>query len=203
VVEERGLNSLQPGRALIDERLPGAWRGRATHARGPAGSRPPAADRRRATFAASSRPRGPSWRAPLPASQRGRLDRLGQMRDRAGLHQRLAYKQPARARLNSDMDLLAGEAGCPPTNALRRGPHPATLDLARPPVESVESDLRSMPIKPGYDRPWGLLYSSDSCQLARVSRAERGRPRLMPSLRELRKRRRPLGRRLPLVRSRP
>jgi hypothetical protein len=66
------------------------------------------------------------------------------MGDRTGLHQRLADEQPARACLDSDMDLLAGETGCPPTNGLGGSPNAATLDVARPLVESVESDLRSM-----------------------------------------------------------
>jgi len=89
--------------------------------------------------------------------------------------------QPVQA--STDMDLLTREPSRPPADGLRRGGYAAAVDFARPPIESVEGDLRSMHVEPGYDRHWGLLYSSDRCQLARVSRAERGRPRLMPSLR--------------------
>ncbi len=79
------------------------------------------------------------------------------MRNGAGLFQRLANKQPARARFNGDMDLLAGEAPNPLANRTRCGANPATVDLARLVVESVEGDLRSVHVKPGYDRHWGLL----------------------------------------------
>jgi hypothetical protein len=79
------------------------------------------------------------------------------MRHRAHLHQRLAHEQPARARLDRDVDLLAREPLHPRPNSLRRGRYPATAHLARPLVKSVEGDLRSMHVKPGYDRHWGLL----------------------------------------------
>ena len=79
------------------------------------------------------------------------------MRDGARLPQRLAHKQPARARLDSDVKLRAGEPTSPLAHGLRRGPDAATLHLARFPVEGVESDLRSMHVEPGYDRHWGLL----------------------------------------------
>jgi hypothetical protein len=82
------------------------------------------------------------------------------------------------------MTLLAREPSRPPADGLRRGANAAAVDLARPLIESVEGDLRSTHVEPGYDRHRGLLYSSDRCQFARVSRAERGRPQFMPSLRD-------------------
>jgi hypothetical protein len=96
-------------------------------------------------------------RAPLLATQRARLDRLGEMRNGARLGERLANEQPARARLDPDMNFLAGKAPNPLANTLRCGANPATPKLPRLAVQSVESDLRSMHIKPGYDRHWGLL----------------------------------------------
>jgi hypothetical protein len=95
--------------------------------------------------------------APLLAAQRARLDRLGEMRNGARLGERLANEQPARARLDRDMHLLAGKAPNPLANTLRCSANPATPKLSRLAVQSVESDLRSMHIKPGYDRHWGLL----------------------------------------------
>jgi hypothetical protein len=79
------------------------------------------------------------------------------MRRGARLQQRLTDKQPARARLDRDMHLLAGEPSCPLADGLRRGGNAATLDLARLRIESVEGDLRSMHVEPGYDRHRGLL----------------------------------------------
>jgi hypothetical protein len=93
--------------------------------------------------------------APLLAPQRARLNRLGEMWGDAHLDQRLTDEQPARARLDRDMHLLPGEPARPLANSLRRGPQAATLHLARHPVESVEGDLRSMHIEPGYDRHKG------------------------------------------------
>jgi len=51
--------------------------------------------------------------ATLAAPQRAGLDRLGQVRDRAGLLERLADKQPAGARLDSDVHKAAREPGGP------------------------------------------------------------------------------------------
>jgi hypothetical protein len=55
------------------------------------------------------------------------------------------------------VNLLATEALNPVANTLRRGANTATLDLPRLTVKSVESDLRSVHIEPGYDRHWGHL----------------------------------------------
>jgi len=79
------------------------------------------------------------------------------MRAGAGLDQRLADEQPACAGLHRDVDLLAPEPSRPLADGLRRGADAAPVDLARPPIHSVEGDLRSMHVEPGYDRHWGLL----------------------------------------------
>ena len=82
------------------------------------------------------------------------------MRHRAHFGERLAHEQPARARLDSNVDVLAGEPLGPPTNGVGGRVNAAAVDLARLIVESVESNLRSVHVKPGYDRHRGLLYSS-------------------------------------------
>ena len=69
-------------------------------------------------------------------------------------------------------DLAAAEALRPAPDRRRRGVDPTAPHLTRLGVQRVERDLRSMHIKPGYDRHQGLLYSSGTCHLARVSRAE-------------------------------
>jgi hypothetical protein len=69
--------------------------------------------------------------------------------------ERLAHEQPARARLDRDVDLLVREASDPTADTLRRGSDAATMELARLPVESVEGDLRSVHVEPGYDRHRG------------------------------------------------
>ena len=84
-----------------------------------------------AVWLVSTEAPGSVFRAPLLAPQRARLDQLGEMRDGARLHQRLAHEQPARARLDRDVDLLACEPPRPRPNSLRRGSYPAALT---PPV---------------------------------------------------------------------
>jgi hypothetical protein len=184
-MKERGLDALQPARALVDQRLaqPGAG-APLEHMRGrDQGLRQPPLQEQRA------QPPGVlavGLGAPLPAPQGAGLDRLGQMRDGARLHKRLAHKQPARAGLHRDMQLRAGEPLRPLAHGRRRGPDAAAPHLARLLVENVEGDLRPVHIKPGYDHHRGLLYSSHRCQLAQVSRPERRRPRFIPPLRDLR-----------------
>jgi len=95
--------------------------------------------------------------APLATPQRARLHRLGEMRDRARGHERVADEQPARARLHRNSDLPAGEALHPARHRRRRRVDPTAAHLARLGVQRVEGDLRSMHIKPGYDRHRGLL----------------------------------------------
>jgi hypothetical protein len=156
VVKERRLDSLQPGRALIDQRLAQARAGAPlAHMR----RRDPGL-RQSALAEQLPQPAGVlavGLGAPLLAAQRARLDRLGQMRNDARLDQRLADKQPARARLDRNVDFLAGELPGPRPNSLRRGRYPAAAHLPRLLVENVEGDLRSMHTKPGYDRHRGLL----------------------------------------------
>jgi hypothetical protein len=63
------------------------------------------------------------------------------------------------------MHLLARRTPDPAPDCVRHGGYPATLNLARLQLDSVEGDLRSMHVEPGYDRHLGLLYSSGSCQI--------------------------------------
>jgi hypothetical protein len=79
------------------------------------------------------------------------------MRHRARRRQRVADQQPARAGLDRDLDLTPREARHPARHGRRRRLDPAAHHLARLDVQSVESDLRSMHVKPGYDRHRGLL----------------------------------------------
>jgi hypothetical protein len=95
--------------------------------------------------------------APRATPQRARLHRLSQMRNRTRGHERVTDKQPARARLHRDLDLPAGEALHPARHGRRRRIDPAAHHLTRIGVQRVESDLRTMHIKPGYDRHQGLL----------------------------------------------
>jgi hypothetical protein len=55
------------------------------------------------------------------------------------------------------MQLATAEALRPTPNRRRRGLNAATVHLTRRGVQRVEGDLRSMHIKPGYDRRQGLL----------------------------------------------
>jgi hypothetical protein len=98
--------------------------------------------------------------AALATPQRARLDGLGQMRHRRGGGQRIADEQPARAGLHCDVDRAAIEALGPARDRRRCGVDPAAEHLARLGVQRIESDLRSVHVKPGYDRHRGLLYSS-------------------------------------------
>ena len=95
--------------------------------------------------------------ATLAATQRTRLDRLGQMRHRSSSHERVADEQPARAGLNRDMQLATAEALRSARHRRRRRLDPTSHHLARVSVQRVEGDLRSMHVKPGYDRHRGLL----------------------------------------------
>jgi hypothetical protein len=55
------------------------------------------------------------------------------------------------------MHLTTSKALHPALDGRRRGVDPTTAHLARLGVERIESDLRSMHVKPGYDRHRGLL----------------------------------------------
>jgi hypothetical protein len=111
----------------------------------------------------------------LLAAQRVGLDWLGEMRH-TRLGERLADEQPARARLNRNVNLLATKAPNPVTNTLRRGANTTTLDLARLAVNNVESDFALVARRIRLDRHWRLLKKLRSYQFARVSRAEREAP---------------------------
>jgi hypothetical protein len=69
-------------------------------------------------------------RAPLATPQGTCLHRLGEMRNRAGGRERVAHEQPARARLDCDIDLLAGEATRPARHSRRRRVDTAAHHLA-------------------------------------------------------------------------
>jgi hypothetical protein len=79
------------------------------------------------------------------------------VRDGAGAGQRVADEQPPGAGLDRHLDLLAAEPSGPPRHGARRGIDPPAHHLARLGVQRVEGDLRSMHVKPGYDRHQGLL----------------------------------------------
>ena len=79
------------------------------------------------------------------------------MRHRPRSDQRVAHEQPARARLHRDVHLAAPEALHPAPDGRRLRLNAATAHLTRRGVQRVESDLRSMHVKPGYDRHQGLL----------------------------------------------
>jgi len=117
------------------------------------GSRPSASSSRsqrassRSVFARRLRPR----------SARARLYRLGEMRRHAGRGQRVTDEQAARARLDRDVDFAAREARDPARRGRRRGVDPAACHLTRFGVQRVEGDMRTMHVKPGYDRHQGLL----------------------------------------------
>jgi hypothetical protein len=150
-VEERRLDSLQPGRALVDQGLAqAAASAPLTHLRrrDPGLGQAPLAEQ----GAQPARVLAVGLGAPLVAPQGARLDRLGKMSDSTGLGQRLADKQPASAGLDRDPNLHAGEAPDPLAHGLRRRADAAALNLARPLLKSVEGDLRSMHVEPGYDR---------------------------------------------------
>jgi len=84
----------------------------------------------------------------LLAPQRARLHRLGQMRHRARGRQHLRDKQPARARLQRHLDMLAGELLHPLADGLPIAAHPTAQDLARLGIERIEGDLHSVHIEP-------------------------------------------------------
>jgi hypothetical protein len=67
-----------------------------------------------------------------------------------------------------DTHLTPSKAPNPALHGRRRGVDPTTTDLARLRVERIEGELRSMHVKPGYDRHRGLLYSSGIDQFART-----------------------------------
>jgi hypothetical protein len=148
---ERGLDSLQPARALVDQRLAQPRAGAPlAHVRGrdPGLGQAPLAEQR----PQPARVLAVGLGAPLLTPQRARLDRLGEMRHSTRLGQRLAHKQPARAGLDRDLNLRAGEAPDPLAHGLRRRADAAAVNLARLLVKSVEGDLRSVHVEPGYDR---------------------------------------------------
>jgi hypothetical protein len=55
------------------------------------------------------------------------------------------------------MDLAARETRYPARDGRRPGVDPTARDLTRLGVQRVEGDLRSMHVKPSYDRHQGLL----------------------------------------------
>ena len=179
MVKQRRLDALQP---LVRSSIR-VWRSRARerHWRTCSGGIHASGNR---PSASSLRSQRASSRSVLARRLRPRNARvstgLGEMRDGAGpraRHTRTANPCTPPPRHRS----VAREAPGPARHRLRRRRDPATRHLARIGVERVEGDLRSMHVKPGYDRHRGLLYSSGICHLARVSRAERRRPEFMPS----------------------
>jgi len=111
----------------------GAASATAEHAR--AGSTTPATALKE-QFAQPFRVLAIGLRAPLGTPQRPRLHRLGQMRHRAGPNERVTDEQPARARLDRHVDLLARKARHPTPHGRRRRVDPPPADLARFGVEA-------------------------------------------------------------------
>src|SRR5919109_3920319 len=111
-------------------------------------------------------------RPSLVAAPGARLGRLGQVGDRARANQLLAHEQPTGRRLERDLDPLAGETLDPGSNSRATGVDPTPAKLARLHVESVESDLSSMHIEPGYDRHRGPPLRSGLEQPRERSRVE-------------------------------
>jgi hypothetical protein len=156
VVEQRRLDSHQPGRALARRASCAGGCGCATRARGRAGPglrQPPLRQQRAQPARVLAVGLGP----PLAAAASARLGRLGQVGDGARLTQRLAPEQPARAGLDRDVDRPAHEPPDPTAHGLTVRRNASAVDLARLPVERVKGDLSPVHVKPGYDRHWGLL----------------------------------------------
>ena len=139
-----------------------AARASATDAHARAGTTPPAAAPRTAAGAATWRPRDRSGRSTTP--QRAGLDRLGQVRHRPGPLQAPADKQPARARLNRDMDLPPREPIHPLPNRSRSGLQLTAPQLTGHGVQRVNRDLPTMHITPGDDRPRGNAQHEGGAQ---------------------------------------
>jgi hypothetical protein len=153
VVEQRCLDALQPAGALVDERLAQAGAGAPlAHVCGRDPGLGQAALRQQRPQPA--RVLAVSLGASLAAPAGARLGRLGEVHDRARLTQRLTH---ARAGLDRDVDPLAHEAPDATAHGLAVRRNASTVDLARLRVERVEGDLRSVHVKPGCDRHWGLL----------------------------------------------
>lgn len=77
------------------------------------------------------------------------------MGGRACTRQCFAREQPARARLDRDVNLLVSEPTDPVAHGCGRGANPAAVDLACFLVQGVESDLRFVHVEPSYDRHRG------------------------------------------------
>jgi len=100
-------------------------------------------------------------RALLVATQRARLRRLGQMRNRADRGQLLDHEPPPRRRLQSDLELTAAKPGKEPPHTRpvpRRDARPP--DLARRCVQPLRRDLRAVLIEPHHDRPRSAVRAS-------------------------------------------
>src|SRR5438045_7450198 len=93
--------------------------------------------------------------APLVAAAGARLGRLCQMRPRPRRRQRLADEQPARARLDGDVDLVLRATRHPLLHSVTAGEKTAAADLAAHRVQCIEGDLCSMNVEPRYDRHLG------------------------------------------------
>lgn len=90
-------------------------------------------------------------RAALATPQRGRLDRLGEMRDRAAALQRAGDEQPAGTRPDRDVHHPAGEPPDPLLDRVRSRVDPPAQQLAGRSVHRVEGELPSMHVEPSHD----------------------------------------------------
>jgi hypothetical protein len=92
----------------------------------------------------------------LVPAPRARLGRLGEMHARMDRVQLLHHEAPTRRRLQRDLQLTAAKAPQEATHSLTvRRSDAGARDLARPRIEPLRGDLRSMLIKSHYDRHTG------------------------------------------------
>jgi hypothetical protein len=180
VVKERRPNPLQPLRPLLDER-PAQARARAPceHVLGrlPGLGQAPLSEQ----LAQVTRVRAVGLCAPLAATQRARLRRLGQVRRRTSGAQLLAHEQPAGRRLDRDLNALAGKALHPGADSGAARLDPAAAELTRFGIEGIKGDLSSMHVEPGYDRHQGPPLRSGWTSYANDLALSQGRPCFMPS----------------------
>ena len=152
MVEQHGVDALQPLGALIHQRLaqphPGA-QVKDTRRRNPRLGHPPLDQQ----LAQQPRVQAVGPRSPLRAAARARVGRLSEMHLRADRLELFDDEPPARHRLHGRDQIAAGKALQEPTErrAIRR-PHLAGHDLAALNIERVERDLRAMHIETHIDR---------------------------------------------------
>jgi hypothetical protein len=153
VVEEHGVDALQPLRPLIDERLAKPHLGAQLEdvlGWDPRARKPPLEQQ----IAQVPRVALVGLGAPLRSAPRARLRRLGQNDGRAGALQLFHYEPPAGRGLDRRLHLLALPAlqEAPQTLAVG-GRNASRRHLARGAVERVEGELAPVHVEPDNDSP--------------------------------------------------